>query len=87
MQLEDLKDLQEGTPVIVDDSGTPVRGYVENVRLKPSVAVNVRVIHKGHKEHGRIIAFAPEQIVVDHDADPAPAEDPKVRSVTKARSA
>lgn len=60
--------------VIVDEGGKDVKGMVESIQLHPlregqtERAVNkidVRIGHKGHADHGRIIAVNPSDVRLD----------------------
>ena len=60
--------------VIVDEGGKDVKGMVESIQLHPlregqtERAVNkidVRIGHKGHADHGRIIAVNPSDVHLD----------------------
>jgi hypothetical protein len=52
-----------GDPVFVDHCGEDeTRGVVESIHTAGK-KIDVRIDHPGHKEHGRIVTFAPDGVV------------------------
>lgn len=62
--------------VVVSEGGVDVHGMVESIQLHPlregqtERAINkidVRIGHKGHADHGRIVAYNPSDVRLDEN--------------------
>ena len=73
-----MEGIEQGAPVTILDDGEKVNGYVESIQLHPAEKINVRIIHPGHKQHGLIVAFDPDQVTPADGGDSIPAS-----SITK----
>jgi 2,4-dienoyl-CoA reductase-like NADH-dependent reductase (Old Yellow Enzyme family) len=47
--------------VVVNDEGRDVNGIVESIHAGGK-KIDVRIDHKGHSNHGRVITYAPNEI-------------------------
>jgi hypothetical protein len=62
------KSFEQGDEVLVMEEGREVSGRVESVQLKPAVKIDVRLNDPGHRRHGLIIAFNPDEVSLADEA-------------------
>lgn len=68
-----MTNFEQGDEVLVMEEGREVSGRVESVQLKPAVKIDVRLNDPGHRRHGLIIAFNPDEVSLADEAGTAGA--------------